>query len=368
MMTGVTFGRYEIKRELGRGAMGVVYEAHDDGRGMGLALKIMNVPASGGPEARRRQVERFYREFRALAELDHPRVVHVYDKGELNGRHYFSMELVSGTTLKDRIQFQGVLSLPELVRLTSEMCEVLDHLHQRGVVHRDIKPENIMLMPDGTSKLMDFGIAQMATDGDLSSLGGFQGSPAYMSPEQVAGQVVDGRCDIYSLAVTLYEAATGRRAFEGETVAEVTHKVVHEYPPPLAGLPLYFQGALIRAMAKDPTHRYSRAGEMAEDIRVGRMPAMSFSPVAAPAPAHAPPVYLGVPAPITPLSSMPVTPLPAGPLPSAGMASPGGMCRRHPSTAGIAVCSLCGQPMCYTCYLEVPGRGLLCRTCAFGPR
>jgi len=248
-MATVSFGKYEIQRELGRGAMGVVYEAHDPERGVEVALKVMSVPAHYTNAARKRQSERFGREAHALAELCHPNVVRVFDEGEIGGRPYFSMELVRGTNLRDRLQFQGPLSVPELIRLASELCDALEHIHGRGIVHRDVKPDNIMLLPDGRAKLMDFGIAQFQFDDRSRTSGGFQGSPAYMSPEQVAGKPVDGRSDIYSLGVTLYEAATGKRAVQGDSIPEITQKFASEYPPPPVGLPPFLQATLLKARA-----------------------------------------------------------------------------------------------------------------------
>ncbi|MFN3648449.1 MAG: serine/threonine-protein kinase [Armatimonadota bacterium] len=378
MSTGVTFGKYRILGELGRGAMGVVYEAFDPERETEVALKVIGDQRGRSPASRERQVERFCREARALARLRHPYIVRFYDQGELNGRHYFSMERVRGTTLRERLQFQGALSLPELTRLLGELADALDHLHAREVVHRDIKPENIMLLPDGTSKLMDFGIARILTEEDTAATTGFQGSPAYMSPEQAAGRPVDGRSDIFSLSVVLYEAATGRRAFQGESIPEIVRKVTEEYPPPPVGLPRYFELALLRAMAKDPTQRYARASEMAEDVRAQRLPAI-FNARPAPKTAPARPPYLGaIPDFLLEVSEV-IPPLPT--VPAAlrrGSTPPIGdqaafrtdtvrvPCRYHPSYAGVDICGTCGAPVCHTCLVEVVGRGVHCRVCSYG--
>jgi serine/threonine-protein kinase len=399
-MSEVSFGKFQIRRELGRGAMGVVYEAHDPSRGTDVALKVLTVASGAAPEAKRRRVERFYREAQALSELSHANIVRVFDRGEVEGRYYFAMEVVRGTTLRDRLQFQGALSLPELVRLTLELCDALEHIHGRGVIHRDIKPENIMLMPDGSAKLMDFGVAELVTGESGASSGGFHGSPAYMSPEQVAGRPVDGRSDLYSLAITLYEAATGKRAVEGDTIPVIIHKVTNEYPPPPSGLPAYFQGALMRAMAKNPNHRYLKAREMAEDIRLGRVPAVNWSalppppspslvsPVAVPsrvylgADAVAAPPAFSVPEPVAAAPATPagpvslpgaadfilpgtaVQPTPAPPLAPAPVQRTS--CLIHPAKASVGNCARCSRAICYTCLVEVPQRGTLCRGCAFG--
>lgn len=374
-MATIEFGKYQITRELGRGAMGVVYEAQDPDLGCELALKVITLKSGASPESRQRQVERFSREARALSQINHPHVVRLIERGEIGGQAFFTMELVRGTTLRDRLQFEGSLSLTELLRLTLEMCGVLDHLHQQGVVHRDVKPDNIMLMPDGSAKLMDFGIAMLLFEDNQSTTGGFEGSPAYMSPEQVAGRPVDGRTDIYSLAVTVYEAATGKRAFDGDSIATITQKVVKEYPAPPAGLPLHFQAILMRAMAKNPSHRYARASELAADLRAGRMPYVPRTPaVVPPPPPSGLPVYLGGDPPAAPRAYAPSDPqstlleTPAAPPAPAYLPDGRPACRQHAGRAASLQCGSCKQPICYTCMLEIPNRGIVCRSCAFGTR
>lgn len=385
-MSALRFGKYHIKRELGRGAMGVVYEAQDVEIGLEVALKVMTVPAGATPEATRNRLERFYREARALKGLLHPNIVRLFDEGEVGRRFFFSMELVRGTTLRDRIQMQGPLPVSDLLRLATELCDALDHVHDRGVVHRDLKPENVMLLPDGSAKLMDFGVAWLAAEDDPSRSNGFHGSPCYMSPEQAASRAVDGRSDLYSLAVTLYEAATGRRAVEGDSIPAITHKVLSEYPPPPPGLPVYFQAALLRAMAKDPAARYGRAGEMAADLRAGRIPA----PLPPPSLPAVPPGYLlsaptpggfagpTAPAPVSfsspggapagPAATVLIPTYPPAPVqPGTETASDEAwtQCRVHPRRPSVETCGQCGHPVCYLCLLEVPVRGILCRACAF---
>lgn len=368
-MATINFGKYELTRELGRGAMGIVYEAREIGRSEEIALKVITLKNGASPESRARQLDRFSREARALSQLSHPNVVRLIERGEIGGRAYFTMELVRGTTLRDRLQFQGPLSYPELTRLALEMGAALDHLHEHGVVHRDVKPDNLMLMPDGSAKLMDFGIALLLFE-DHQGANGFEGSPAYMSPEQVASRPVDGRTDIYSLAVTLYEAATGKRAYDGDSIATITQKVVQEYPAPPPGLPLHFQAILMRAMAKNPNHRYARCAEMAADLLAARTP-------------QRPPVIASQPG-TFPQANYPGGALGSAPLAGAGMPPPAVAapmapssvdgaagrvpCRIHPGRAGVARCEACSHPMCYTCMLEIPHRGTICRACAFGPR
>jgi serine/threonine protein kinase len=379
----ISFGKYQIRRELGRGSMGVVYEALDPSRGVEVALKIIGPQPGATPEQRRAQVRRFETEAEVLARLCHPGVVRLLEQGQIGGRRFFAMELVRGTTLRDRIRYQGPLSVSELVRLALELCEALEHLRQHDVVHRDVKPENIMLLPSGSAVLMDFGIACVREDRRANN-GGFQGSPSYMSPEQVAGLAVDHSSDLYSLAVTLYEAATARRAAEGETIPEITHRVAYETPPPPAGLPPYFQAVLLRALAKEPRLRYASAAEMSADLRLGRLADGLAAP---PQPTASPPrarTMLGVPppghagegpwAPAAIYGEVPATP-PAegwsGSIPEPGSA-PGlgggtaARCAEHPEQRTIGACAECGCALCYRCMVEPPGRGMLCRRCAFG--
>jgi serine/threonine-protein kinase len=310
------------------------------------------------------------------------------------------MELIRGTTLRERLQLQGPLSVSELVRLALEMLEALEHIHERGVVHRDVKPDNVMLVTDLGAKLMDFGVAQVTADGSPVPSGGFQGSPAYMSPEQVSGRAVDRRTDIYSLAVTLYEAATGRRAVSGETISEIAQQVTSELPPPPAGVPPWLQSILLRALAKEPNERYARAADMAVAIRAGEAgqlavvvrPSRSargaapagarqagagpaqragfFAPAEPPAAPSAPWAGTESPGAAAPASQPPTAPLPAltdfagdmGPLP------PQNPCAVHSAAEAVAVCGHCFLPICPTCLLEVIGRGVLCRACAYSGR
>ena len=321
--------------------MGAVYEAVERDTGREVALKVISFKKGASPDTHRRQLERFSREARTMAAADHPRLVRFLEQGDVDGRPYFTMELIKGTTLRDRLRFQGTLSVPELRRIAVELCEALDHMHGRGVVHRDVKPDNVMLMPDGTARLMDFGIAIQLGEQDAAAPGGFEGSPAYMSPEQVLGRAVDGRTDIYSLAVTLYEAATGHRAFAGENIAAITHQVVNSYPAPPAGLPSSLQGVLMRAMAKDPSTRYPVAREMAEDIVLGRIPNLTFNPVQG----------------VQPEFILPRTPAAAPPQRS----------QCHPARPAAGRCTACGSAICIACLVELHTGGIYCRTCVLPP-
>jgi len=324
----VTFGKFQIQREVGRGAMGVVYAADDPVIGDLVALKVVsNAPVP--QEARQRRLERFLTEANTLSSLRHPGVVRLYERGEVNGRHYFTMELLQGHTLHEHLRISGALSLSSLVRLAGELCHALDHIHSRWVVHRDVKPENIMLLGDGTCKLMDFGIAQLANAAGPEPEVGMDGSPAYMSPEQVSHRPVDHRTDIYSLGVTLYEAATGRRAVEGDSLPAILHRVVYEYPPAPQGLPPALRAILRKALAKEAEHRYASAAQMLADLTA---------------------LQPGLPSAVEPARSFPDT---------------GRLCAVHAHLAAVAACGACGRAVCDACLIDVRGKGSLCRLCAF---
>jgi eukaryotic-like serine/threonine-protein kinase len=356
-MSAITIGSYTIRRELGRGAMGVVYEAWDGRRRQEVALKVSHT-RSEKPEERDRHYARFLEEAACLAALDHPHIVRFFDRGEASGRPFFAMELVRGTTLKARIEYQGPLSVPDLVALSLEVCDALDHMHRQGVVHRDVKPENLMLVAGGGAKLMDFGVACRMQHGQRAVSRGLHGSPVYMSPEQVAGRAVDGRSDIYSLGATLFEAATGRRLVTGKELPAITRQICHEPPPLAAGLPYHLQKILHRALAKAPEHRYQHAGQMAEDIRHGRLPGgAAAGPPASRGVRRPPPVLLGDP---ENLAAPPAAGPPAPPRPT-GAGTP---CAAHPGVAGVVFCARCARPLCHACLVRLPGDVSLCLNCA----
>lgn len=332
------FGRYEIIREIGRGAMGVVYEARDPVMDREVALKVMTIPSGVTPEARRTLIERFYREARALARLSHPNIVSVYDMGEVQGDCFLVMELLRGTTLRDRIRFQGALPVDELVRIGVAVCEALEHVHDAGIIHRDIKPDNLMLLPDGGVKLADFGIARIMDQVGLTQTGSMMGSPAYMSPEQVLGEPIDARADLFALGSTLLEAYTGRRAFGGEGVAVITHRVAYEEPEFTPGTPPFLEAVLRQALAKDPDQRYGSAVAMAQALAQRQAPADPPRPQAA-----------------SRAGSGSASQIP-GAEPSAG----GKPCVNHPQATAIAACAECGVPVCYHCATASEERGILC--------
>ena len=275
------FGRYEILSELGRGAMGIVYKARDPKINRVVAVKTISL-AGQSPEEETEYRERFFQEAEAAGRLSHPGIVTVFDMGEEPDTRapYIVMEYVPGQTLdklllsrKDR-----KLTTDEALHFALEVAEALDCAHGQGVVHRDIKPANILLTEDGHAKIADFGVAKLNLASTTASERAF-GTPAYMSPEQLNGEAVDGRSDIFSLGVILYTAVTGYRPFQGNSAMTVAYKVVNRDPVPATvldtELPDGLDYIISRAMAKDPSQRYQRGMELVFDIqefRAGREP------------------------------------------------------------------------------------------------
>ena len=269
---GERFGRYEILAELGRGAMGIVYKARDPKINRVVAVKTFSL-AGQPPEEELEYRERFFREAEAAGRLSHPGIVTIFDVGEEPGTHapYIVMEFVSGQSLdKLLLQEDHKLSLDAALQLTQELAEALDCAHGQGVVHRDLKPSNILITEDGHAKIADFGVAKL----NLAShtLGGRTlGTPAYMSPEQLNGEPVDGRSDLFSLGIVLYTVLTGYRPFQGNSAMTVSFKVVNRDPVPATvldtELPPGIDYIIARAMAKDPAQRYQRGMEMAQDVQ-----------------------------------------------------------------------------------------------------
>jgi serine/threonine protein kinase len=275
------FGRYEILSEIGRGAMGIVYKARDPKINRVVAVKTISL--AGQPaEDEREYRERFFREAEAAGRLSHPGIVTVFDIGEEPETRtpYIVMEFVAGQSLEKLLLSKGDRKLPpeEALQLTLEVAEALDCAHSQGVVHRDVKPANILLTPDGHAKIADFGVAKLNLANATVS-GRTLGTPAYMSPEQLNGEGVDGRSDLFSLGVILYTIVTGYKPFQGNSALTVAFKIVNRDPVPATvldtELPSGFDYIISRAIAKDRSQRYQRGMEMVRDIqevRAGREP------------------------------------------------------------------------------------------------
>jgi serine/threonine protein kinase len=282
MTTGLKAGRYEIMGELGRGAMGVVYKATDPVIGRTVAVKTIKLSEEGTGLSRPELLTRFQTEARAAGLLTHPNIVVVFDAGEEDGLYYITMELVEGKSLQAHLDGGQAFALPRVLRIMEQTCSALQFAHERNVVHRDIKPANIMLTADDTVKVTDFGTAKILQFGTMQQTAHVMGTPSYMSPEQVKGRAVDGRSDIFSLGVLLYEMVTGEKPFPGQNITTVIYKIVNEEPvPPRQINPTIHPGinaVVMKSLAKEPEARYQSCREMLEDLRNYRTVAPGGSP------------------------------------------------------------------------------------------
>ena len=259
---GTRLGHYRIIALLGRGGMADVYRAEDERLGREVALKSVPAEFARDPE----RVERFEREVRAAAGLTHANIVTVYEFGQEEGQHFYTMALMSGGDLKARIRANPEgMPPPEAREVAAAMARALDYAHQRGFVHRDVKPENILFGEEGVPRLTDFGIARAMAEGTRMTATGMSiGSPHYMSPEQARGLEVDGRSDLYSLGVVLYEMLTGRLPFDAADTFAVGYSHINDPVPELPRALAAWQPVLNRMLAKSPEDRYDSAGELAE--------------------------------------------------------------------------------------------------------
>ncbi|HEV2946038.1 MAG TPA: serine/threonine-protein kinase, partial [Gemmataceae bacterium] len=300
-------GDFEIVRELGRGGMGIVYEARQVSLNRQVALKVL----SGVLGLTAKAVQRFQREAEAAAKLHHTNIVPVYATGEEDGTHFYAMELIDGPSLDHVIRQLRPASLPgeasrspeleatgpyvgesgststlgasslssdghyfdTVARMIAEVADALEYAHQQGVIHRDIKPSNLLLSPNARLSINDFGLARMLEQPGMTMTGEFVGTPAYMSPEQItAGRtLLDHRTDIYSLGATLYELLTLHPPFTGERRDQVLTQILHKEPKAPRKMnpkvPVDLETICLKAMEKDPDGRYQTAGKLAEDLR-----------------------------------------------------------------------------------------------------
>ena len=265
-----TLGRYKVLKEIGRGAMGVVYLGKDPTIQRFVAVKTMRLDQISDADTLQNVKERFFREAESTGRLSHPHIVTIYDAGEEQDLGYIAMELLDGTTLKEWSRPPKLMPVSQVVSMLATVADALDYAHQQGIVHRDIKPANIMLTKDHVIKVMDFGIAKMASSGKTQT-DVVLGTPTYMSPEQIAGKKVDGRSDIFSLGVVLFELLTGRPPFTADHVAALLFAIANTPHLPLAALrsdlPPRLQDVLNQMLHKDPVHRYPRARDLARDLR-----------------------------------------------------------------------------------------------------
>jgi serine/threonine protein kinase len=262
---GRRLGEFRLLRELGRGGMGIVYEAVQEPLGRRVALKVL----PGGAALDERLAIRFLREARAAARLSHPGIVAVHTSGRAEGVLYFAMELIEGTTLAERIA-AGPLEPREAARIAAAVARALEHAHAAGLVHRDVKPENVLLSPDGGAKIADFGLVLETSAGALTLSHTVLGTPSYVAPEQARGESVDARSDIYGLGAVLYAMLAGSPPFPGEVPSLVLARLLTGRPRALASvrpeLPLRLVAICERAMARDPAERHASAAAMAAEL------------------------------------------------------------------------------------------------------
>src|SRR5215475_4173574 len=264
-------GKYRIVDKIGQGAMGEVYKAHDPVLNRFVAIKTITTSLGGDEQFRKR----FQREAQSVAQLNHRNVVTVYDFDNVKEQAlvYLVMELLEGTDLKDVIARRALPRLEDKLGVLDQICEGLAYAHTKGVVHRDLKPANIHLLPSGTVKIMDFGLARLGAS-EMTKTGTVMGTPNYMSPEQVRGEKVDQRSDVFSVGAITYEFLAGHKPFESETMHTILFQVLDHDPEPIRKwvpeLPLPVVQLLEKALVKDPEWRFQSAGEMREALRSAR--------------------------------------------------------------------------------------------------
>jgi serine/threonine-protein kinase len=267
-------GRYQVEKELGKGAMGVVYLGKDPKIGRTVAIKTMALASEFEGDELQEAKERFFREAETAGRLNHPSIVTIYDAGEEHDLAYIAMEFLKGKDLVPYTKPDTLLPPAKVLSIVERVADALGYAHSMGVVHRDIKPANIMYEPESdTPKVTDFGIARV-TDSSKTKTGMVLGTPSYMSPEQLAGKKIDGRSDLFSLGVTLFQLLTGRLPFEGESMTQLMFAIASNPHPPIRqynpNLPAWIDGIIDKALEKDLTLRYQTGQEFAEAIRKAR--------------------------------------------------------------------------------------------------
>lgn len=264
-----SFGRYEVIDEIGRGAMGVVYRARDAMLERLVAIKTVNLALA--PDVRPEYEARFFQEARAVASLNHPNVVTVYDLGQRGDLAYMAMEYLDGVELRALLTTPRFPELGLAVDIARQVAEGLAYAHQHGIVHRDIKPANIMVLANGMAKIMDFGIARTRSNDVHTETGARLGSPKYMSPEQIQGARIDFRTDIYSLGLVLYEMLTGRMPFVAQSIDALHYQTVNHEPVPPSqwrpGIPAPLDRIVVKLLQKSPDARYQDCAAVAADLR-----------------------------------------------------------------------------------------------------
>lgn len=259
-------GRYEILGELGKGAMGKVYRAQDPNIGRIVALKTMRLDVHGTDDVE--ILRRFKHEAKLAGVLNHGNIVTIYDAGEFDGVFYMAMEYLEGSTLQTLLHNHRTLPPDRIVEISRQVCAGLDYAHSHNVIHRDVKPANIMMTGDNVVKIMDFGIAKSSAN--MTTTGQVLGTPTYMSPEQVRGKTLDGRSDLFSFGVVLYEMVVGEKPFTGQTITTIIYKIIHEQaiPPRELDVTVHpgISAVIMKALAKNPDERYQNGADLVRDL------------------------------------------------------------------------------------------------------
>jgi serine/threonine protein kinase len=337
-----SLGDYHLLREAGRGAMGVVYEARHRVSGRRVALKLLVFPPLLPAVERDALIVRFAREARALAVVRHRNVVAVHEVGEVGGQPFMAMEYLVGVNAREWLLRHGKMDAGAVVALGEQLSDALSAVHNAGIIHRDVKPDNLVLEPDGTLRLTDFGIARMEVEASLTRTGGLVGSPAYMSPEQILGGLVDTRSDLFSAGVTLYQMLTGALPFQGSHLMEVAHRVAYEPPQPLEDIPPALAAVILRTLEKDPNRRYASAAELRAALIDADLAPEGTRATAA----------IRDSTPDAPPGSSPSANVPRSTLLRADLRC----CAAHPARVAITSCAECGTPLCRLCVRHRLGR------------
>ncbi len=302
------FGKYEILGELGRGGMGAVYKGRDTIIGRDVAIKIIHEQAINTPGIKKR----FYREAQSAGRLSHQNITIVYDVREEDGKPFIVMEYLEGRDLSEILKAGTSLSNQDKLSIAMQICRGLQYAHEQGVIHRDIKPANVRVLPSGRIKIMDFGIARIQETGiqeTLTQANTTLGTPGYMSPEQVMGEKLDRRSDIFSFGVLFYELFTGNNPFAGDRITTIIYKILHAEPQPISitpgSLSDELQPVIAKCLAKDRDKRYPDFGAVLEDLQT--ILARHDQPIVL-TPSASPAETLLTPVPLTPLSPEPSQP------------------------------------------------------------
>ena len=263
-------GRYVVEKEIGRGSMGLIYKAWDPKLDRTVVIKQVTFARALSTYELSRLKDRLFNEARLAARLNHENIITIYDVDEEPDFSYIVMEFLEGEDLKTRLERDQRFEWRQALDIAVQVCQALEFAHRHGIVHRDIKPSNILITPAGRVKVADFGIAKLIDYGTLTQTGTIVGTPFYMSPEQIEGRKVDGRSDLFSTGVVLYEMLAGEHPFPGDNLSTVVYKVVHKIPQPPStlnrALPAAVDAVVQRACAKDPEHRYASAAELKADL------------------------------------------------------------------------------------------------------